>query len=363
MKFQRTLIAFLSLFFFVSPFFYLQSADASNGKNIVLLDTPHRDLNGVFLDDELTTSLLPTGKLGELVFSPIAQPRTWLIDAALIEDVEAMAVNHVDAQNWLLELKSISAQDPVIALPYGHPNISLATRLAPTELRYYFDASKTRLQVALGREVSVNRAVKWGASSVNVPADTVRSYTFNRRAIALMTTVVPPSELDTLRLKLAYLLAPGLDKKRQLFFANNADEALAIQRHKLRIVPGKYRLTSEKEKVPITLVNDFSVPITVDLQLIPLNSRIRISNIKSITLDAKSKTQLSVPVAVIASGTTAVLAQFVNSHGDRINDTVLLTLNASVISPTVAWFTTGAAILLFLAALTQSIRRVRRSRK
>ena len=110
-------------------------------------------------------------------------------------------------------------------------------------------------------------------------------------------------------------------------------------------------------------MNDFNVPLTVDLQLRPLNSRIQVSDIKGVTLDAKSKTQLSVPITVVASGTTAVLAQFVNSHSRPINDAVLLSLSISVISPTVAWFTTGAAILLFLAALTQSVRRIRRSRK
>ena len=232
---QNTICNFI-FFFLISPFLFLQSAHAIDNKNIVLLEPPHRDLNGVFLDDELTLSLLPTGRLGQLIFSPSAQPRTWLIDAALIEDVEAMALENIAAQNWLSELKYITAQDPVIALPYGHPDISLTTRLAPTELRYYFDVSKTRLQVALGREVSIKRTVKWGANSVKIPADTVRSYTLNRREIALMSTVVPPAELDTLRSKLAYLLAPGLNKERQLFFAHNANEALAIQRHKLRIV-------------------------------------------------------------------------------------------------------------------------------
>jgi hypothetical protein len=90
---------------------------------------------------------------------------------------------------------------------------------------------------------------------------------------------------------------------------------------------------------------------------------VHIPRIETIKLDAKSKTQILVPVTVIAPGTTTVLAQFVNSEKAPINDTALLTLNASVISPTVAWFTTGSAILLFLAALLQSIRRVRRSRK
>jgi hypothetical protein len=362
-KLRRNVLLLLSLFFLFVPFLSLQSASATSEKNIILLDPPHRDLNGVILDNGLATSLLPTERLGKLVFSPIVEPRRWLIDAALIEDVEALAVTNLDAQYWLSELKYISAQDPVIALPYGHPDISWVNRLAPTELLYYFDSSKTRLEVALERAVTINRSITWGSKSVKVPAGSVRSYTLNRQALALMSTVVPPSEIDTLRSRLAFLLAPESTQARQLFFARNAYAALTNQAHKLRIVSGKYRLTSEKEKVPVTLVNDFSIPISVNLQLIPLNSRVHISDVKSLTLDAKSKTQILVPVTVIAPGTTTVLAQFVNSHNDLINDTALLTLNASVISPTVAWFTTGAAILLFLAALTQIVRRVRRSRK
>jgi hypothetical protein len=363
MKFRRFALVLLSFFLFAASSLWLPSASAATRSIIILLDPPHRDLNGVFLDNELDTSLLPTGRLGGLVFSPTAEPRMWFIDAALIEDVGALAITNIAAQNWLAELQYISAQDPVFALPYGHPDISLATRLAPTELLYYFDASKARLEVALGRIVKISHSVRWGSGPTKVPADTFLSYTINRRALGLMSTVVPPSELETLRPKLAYLLSTDLTPARQLFFANNAYDALSIQTHKLRIVSGKYRLTSEREQVPVTLVNDFNVRIKVNLLLTPLNSRIQIPTVKSQMLEAKSKTQILVPVTVIAPGTTTVLAQFINSHDDKITDTALLTLNTSVISPTVAWFTTGAAILLLLAALTQSVRRVRRSRK
>ena len=363
MKFRRFALVLLSFFLIAAPSISLPAASAATRSTIILLDPPHRDLNGVPLDNELDTSLLPTGRLGALVFSPTAEPRMWFIDAALIEDVGALAVTNIAAQNWLAELQYISAPDPVFALPYGHPDISLATRLAPTELLYYFDASKARLEVVLGRIVKISHSVRWGSGSTKVPADTILSYTINRRALALMSTVVPPSELETLRPKLAYLLSTDLTPSHQLFFARNAYDALSIQTHKLRIVSGKYRLTSEKEQVPVTLINDFNARIKVNLLLTPLNSRIQIPTIKSQVLESKSKTQILVPVTVIAPGTTTVLAQFINSHDDKITDTALLTLNTSVISPTVAWFTTGAAILLLLAALTQSVRRVRRSRK
>lgn len=346
------------IFLCVSP----MNAQASDSK-IILLDAPHTDLLGTSLNDELGASLLPTGLLGHVVYEPVSKPRIWLIDAALIDEVTALAVKNPTAQNWLTQLKIMSIDDTVMAVPYGHPDISLAKRLAPSELTYYYNSSKTKLQLALGRDVLIDRGVRWTTTGTKVVADAVHSYTLNRRAIALLSTAVPPQQLDDLRSKLAFLISSGSTTKRQLYFAHNADVALAAANHKLRIVPGKYRLTSEHEKVPITLVNDFAAPIRVTLQLTPLNSRIKAGGPETILLAANSKTQLSIPFTVIAPGSTAVLAEFRNSAGKPLGDSVILALNVSVISPAVAWFTTGAAVLLFLAAITQSVRRVRRSRK
>lgn len=348
----------IAISLFISP----MGAEAANSK-IILLDTPHTDLLGTSLNAELSASLLPTGRLGQLIYTPVSKPRTWFIDAALIEEVSALAVKDPSAQNWLAQLELESADDTVVAVPYGHPDISLARRLAPTELTYYYDSSKTKLQVALGREVLVESGARWTTTRTKVVADAIRSYTSNRRAIALLSTVVPAQQLDELRSKLAFLLSSGSTSTLQLYFAHNADLAVAAANHKLRIVPGKYRLTSEHEKVPITLVNDFAEPVRVTLQLTPLNSRIKVGGPETLSLAANSKTQLSVPFRVVAPGATAVLAEFRNSAGKPLGDSVILTLSLSVISPAVAWFTTGAAILLFLAATTQSVRRVRRSRK
>lgn len=356
-------LSLLCALLFLFPIGIVSASAAASPATIFLLDTPHRDLLGVSLDTELLPSLEQTGPLGLLVFAPPAEPRRWFIDAALVEDIQALAVKEVVAQEWLAGLKITSAADPVFAIPYGHPELSMAKKLAPSELTYYYETSKSRLQVVLAREVLINRDLRWSSHSTKIPAATVESYTLNRRALVLLNTVVPPVELDLIRSKLAFLLSTDITNKRQLLLARNADDAIAIQQHRVRIVAGKYRLTSAHEKVPITLVNDFASPVTLQLRLIPLNSRIHVQSIKRLTLLPNSKIQLSIPVTVIASGSTAVLAQFANLQGDLLPDSVLLALNLSVISPTVAWFTTGAALLLFLAAITQSVRRIRKSRK
>ena len=346
----------------MSLFISSTGAQAADSK-IILLDAPHTDLLGSSLNTELSASLLPTGRLGQLIFTPVSAPRIWLIDAALIEEVSALAAKDPSAENWLRQLKLESVDDTIIAVPYGHPEISLTKRLAPSELTYYYDSSKTKLQLALGRQVLIQRRARWTTTGTKIAADAIRSYTSNRHAIALLSTVVPSQQLDDLRSKLALLLSSGSTTNLQLYLAKNADLAVAAANHKLRIVPGKYRLTSEHEKVPITLVNDFAEPVKVTLQLTPLNSRIKAGGPETLSLAANSKTQLSVPFTVVAPGATAVLAEFRNSAGTPLGDSVIMTLSLSVISPAVAWFTTGAAILLFLAASTQSVRRVRRSRK
>jgi hypothetical protein len=361
MKINKTVYVVVLLL--VSMSLGTSAAFAKSTSTVILYGAPHQDLMGVSLDSGLSKSLAPEGKLGRVVFSPLPEPRRWFIDAALLEDVIDLATTEVVAQEWIARLKIISAGDPVFAIPYGHPDISIAKKLSSSELTYYYEASRSRLEFDLGRKVLVNRNLRWSSLSTKISPEVKDSYSQSLRGLTLLTTVVPPLELDYLRAKLASLLATDTSVKRRSLLRISADDALAAQNHKLRIVAGKFRLTSEHEKVPITLVNDFGSIATLQLQLTPLNSRIHVNGIKNIKLLPHSKIQLSVPFTVIASGSTAVLAQFANVKGVQLSDSVLLPLNLSVISPAVAWFTTGAAILLFLAALAQSVRRVRRSRK
>lgn len=332
-------------------------------KKIILFDIPHRDLLGVPLNTDLLPALQPEGRLGKLVFTPFKKPRVWLIDAALIEDVQFLAIKEASAQDWLAKLKRVTAYDRVIAIPYGHPDKTMANRLAPSEFSFYYQASQSRLQKFLGRRVINDPTAVWTMQRPKISAETTNSYLINRKAISLLRTVVPWNQLDGLRSRLALLLASDITKETQLFLSQNADVAVATQIRKLRIIPGKYRLSSTNEKVPVTLANDFGAPVKVSLQLTALNSRVQIENIQDITIQANSKLQLSVPVTVIASGTTAVLAQLSNARGTPLLESAMLDLNLSVVSPAVAWFTTSAGVLLLLAAVTQSVRRVRRSRK
>jgi hypothetical protein len=73
--------------------------------------------------------------------------------------------------------------------------------------------------------------------------------------------------------------------------------------------------------------------------------------------------QLLLPANVITPGTVTVAARLVDAEGVPITKYSQLNLNLSVVDSRVAWFTSSAAALLFIAATLQTIRRVRRSRK
>jgi hypothetical protein len=93
-----------------------------------------------------------------------------------------------------------------------------------------------------------------------------------------------------------------------------------------------------------------------------MNSRVQVQDVTNITIPPRSQIQIAVPFTVIASGSTLVLAQFASIEGDPIGEVSKLNLALTVIDSRVTWFTTGAAILLFAGAITQSFRRIKRSR-
>jgi len=159
------------------------------------------------------------------------------------------------------------------------------------------------------------------------------------------------------------VLNPLLSRDDRAHYSYNQDRAVKALANRLKVIPGRYQLTSKSAKLPITLVNNFETASVVNVSLIPMNSRMQVENLNNITIAPKSRQQVLIPVDVIAPGSTLVLAQFINAKGQLVGQVSKLNLTATIIDSRVAWFTTGAAVLLFLGAITQSVRRVRRGRK
>jgi hypothetical protein len=345
---------------------------------IRLVTEPNRNFSGFFYSDDLAMRLAPSGDLGNLVYYQANRPRTWVVDTALIDDVIAMTDKYTIgletgekikgagseiAKNWLNQFSTISSNDQVIVLPYGNPAYKLLKNYAPGELNYYYSYANKRLAEFLGRTVVSDKYGKFSKGSLNSYQSLQTKYSESRRLLTSISRVVDAPELITLRLQLARLLNPDVDKEFRARLIKSSDKEVARTARKLRVVSGRYRLTSAADKLPITLVNNFSTPVVVSLELLPRNSRIQLSGIEKISIPANSKLQLALPANVITPGTVTVAARLTDAKHVPVTKYSQLTLNLSIVDSRVAWFTSSAAVLLFLAATAQTIRRVRRGRK
>ncbi len=348
-------------------------AHAAN--EVIRITSPlNQSFTGEFRDGSMAQLLLPSGELGQLVFRSMLKERTWVIDPALIDAITAMTSDYKVlsdeeptagdvALSWLDRLKAVTARNEVISLPYGNPDIELAKILAPSELALYLSFGKTRLESLLGRTVTADTSHSWSEGKSRLSFTERKIYGENRRALTRLSRVVAAEELSNLRARLAQLLSPNLDRESREFFTLNATQAVNEVVNKLRINSGNYQVTTSSVKLPVTVINDFDTEVVVDVSMIPINSRMVVESFKDVVIAPNSKIQLEMGVEVIAPGETVVSAYITDKEGVEVVPEALLTLNSSVIDVRVAWFTTGAAILLLMAGVAQSVRRVRKKSK
>ena len=364
-------------FTLVSPaifllFGFIPQASADNSV-INLVSKPHQLFDGTFLSDDLAKDLSPFGSLGKAVEQKRTKARTWIIDAALLDEVADMANGYVleneaaptgelIAKEWMARLLLATSGDQIIVLPYGNPDIELAKKLAPSELRFYSEYAYQRVAFHLNRRISEESSGNWSKGDSALSTSLRKKYTQNRRVLTTLSSVVNAPELQAQRAKLAILLSPTLDEDGQRVFTYNADTSVADTLNRLRITGGKYQIASKTGDLPVTVINDFSVPVTVNIKFKASNSRLQVSNILGLQIPANSRTQLAMPFSVIAPGATTVIAQITNTDGEVIGKSSKLAINLTIFDSKVTGFTIGAAVLLFIAALTQTIRRVRRGR-
>jgi hypothetical protein len=359
--------------FIVSIFLLLMMPQAAAANQVIRITAPlYQTFTGEFRNDGLAQLLTPSGELGLKVFQPVAKNRTWVIDAALIDQVIVMSNDYTlatkvepagkeIASSWLTQLKRVTEGNDVVALAYGNPDVAVAKALAPSELRKYFVYGQERLQLALGRIVRSEPSVQWSVGKSGLSNPLRKSYSDNRKALTRLSQVVDTPELIQLRARLAQLLSPTLDKDSRDYFSYSATAAVTEMVRKLRINSGKYQITTSSVKLPVTVINEFGVDVTVDIAMLPINSRVVVDSFDNVTIPANSKKQLEMQVDVIAPGQTTVSALITGPDDDNVVvPEALLTLNSTVIDSRVTWFTTGSAILLLLAAVAQSVRRVRK---
>ncbi len=363
----------LLLFFFTTPLInstaYVAAASA-----ISITDRTHQLFNGTFFDDELITSLTPNGRLGALLYKRSRGPHTWIIDVSLLEEIQVMSKGYkvlneknevVDGEGtlvadlYLTTLKNAISRTRVSAFAYGNPDTSWLNKAAPGELKRYQNAGRERLALFLDREIDVDVVPNITGAALH-SRDLHTQYTLLRKKMSGVSKLATSIGVENDRLRIAKLLNPLLTKAQSAALVKNYGLGVGVIENKIRLVVGKYTITSIKEKIPITVVNDFDTEITLLLEVLPLNGKVIVEQPETIILPAQSKVEVALKVEVVASGSSVLLAQLFTVSGELVGSPKRLPLNLTVISPITTWFTTGSAILLLLAAAVQSVRRVNR---
>lgn len=371
------IFSFLLISFTLLPLAHGEIKPLSDGKSLIIVsDLPNRNINGAFFDRSLEAKLSDTGSLGQLLREAAKvsiSKRSFAIDPMLIEEVYDLAdgfqiidgtevPESPNAQQWLERLKIVVGESEVNALNYGSPNVAWLAKAAPSELRIHHRLSAELLQALLARPVSVNPPEITGqVASIN-PSIADR-YTQMRRAIRSINQYANNPRTISFRLRIGSILNPEVPAERTLELTRELQRKISSHQDSIRISKGRFTLTSSSEEVPITLINDFDNPMEIRLKIKSTNSKVVVESTDPVLVGANSKLSVEVPVTVLASGQSELLITMRTSGGINVGDQVRLPLSLTVISPFTTWITTGSGLVLLIAAIIQSMRRVRRSRK
>ena len=357
----------LSVLIFSSSFFVIPNSNAA--QTIKISEPTHRLSDGVFFNDVLAQKLTPTGSLGQVVYLNTFGVNNWLVDPATIDEIIAMsngygiadgsAPNGQElAKSWLSQFIKVTKNKKVTPITYGNPSSFWANEIMPDQVEYLNGISKTRLETLLNRSVQEVDSVEAAKQKFNKASLSVLKY--GQRQIDLLSTVLEKKQLEANQLRLSQLLNPNLEEQLFLDLLKDYDKSISVMRNKLNIKNTKFTVTSSKEELPITVVNDFDQVVKIKLSSRAMNSKVSVAQIEDIELAAKSKNQVLLPIEVFAAGDSRLLVQLTNLENKPVGYPVYINLKLSVISPVTTWITTAAAVLLIIAALVQSVRRVRR---
>ena len=357
----------LSALIFLSSFILIPNTNAAQ---VVKISEPtHRLADGVFFNDLLAQKLAPSGSLGQAVYLNTQSVNNWLVDPATIDEIIAMSngygisdgtapTGQEIAKSWLTQFTKVTRNKKITPITYGNPSSFWVNEIMPDQIVYLDEISKFKLESFLSRPVEKTGGAEAEKQKINKTSLSVLKY--GQRQINLLSTLLEKKQLEDNQLRLLKLLNPNLDEKLFLDLLKDYDKSVSIMRAKLNVKNTKFTVTSSKEELPITVVNDYDQVVKLKLSTRAMNSKVSVAQIEEIELEAKSKKQVLLPIEVFAAGDSRLLVQLTNLENKPVGYPVYIDLKLSVISPVATWITTAAAVLLFIAALVQSVRRVRR---
>ena len=366
---MRRLIS--AVFIFAFAIIATPIANASN-VDVTITEPTHRQSNGVFIDDGLVSLLTFDGRLGKLVFDPPRGNRTWFIDAQLIEEVKAMTEKYIllgdkegtgseVAKSWLSQLDAITRGDRISALPYGDPSDYWISKLVPSQKNFYLELGAKRLTAALGRQVSqlTNFPI---SRRFAVESSTLQAFYKAQSILKLNSEYMKPDEIERFQALCGSVFHPDLPSRHRTILGFDLTSSTQRLSNRIRLAPGRFTVTSTKQKLPITLINDFPNPAKVSINVEASNGKVFVSSLPQIAVNGNSKLQVMIPVEVIASGKSSLVVTIYSDKNKVLGSEVSYPVTLKVISPIATWITTGAGVILFISALIKSSRRIRRKR-
>lgn len=337
---------------------------------IELTEPSHRQIDGTFIDDKLADLIAPDGRLGKLVFDVPRGAKVWNIDGALIDEISAMAdgyklaggkagVGTDSAKLWLNRLKSIASFEQVNAIAYGNPSGYWIHRLNPHNESFFLSASANHLSKFFGRTISP--LDKYGSLNYfKLSSFQSQSYLDMRDAIENTAKYMDSADLEHIQLRSAALFNQNLSSSQRDVLAKDLVANTFNVFNKIRLAPGKFTISSRKQELPITIINDYPNSATLRLSILAMNGRLRTPNSLNIKLEGKSRTQVKIPVEVFTSGSSQIAVGIFNERKVQLGDYTIYPVTIRTISPIATWLTTTAAVVLFISALVQSLRRIRK---
>jgi hypothetical protein len=111
------------------------------------------------------------------------------------------------------------------------------------------------------------------------------------------------------------------------------------------------------------LINNFPNPAKISIKVETLNGKVLVGTVPDQVVDGKSKIQAMIPIEVVTSGQSTLVVKTFSEKDKQLGKPMFYPVTLQVISPIATWVTTGGAVVLFVSALIQSFRRIRKKRK
>lgn len=201
-----------------------------------------------------------------------------------------------------------------------------------------------------------------------LPSGYLRALEATHTSINLLSAILADPEASDLvqRLERAVLLLESSWWRGRPARSNRLDrEKLTLKesREAVRVQPGNFTFSSRSGTIPVTIANELTQAVEVQLRLDPQTPRLRIEPVEPLTIGPQSKLQVPVPASAVAGGPVIVDARLHTVGGAPYGQPVPLRITVTQYGTVALYITAVAAGVLFLAAGVRVLRRVLAARR